>query len=785
MITVKSSFKISEVMPVYKSVLRRNIGTMIFYWVLTFVFLPLQYIFELTNYWQRNMYPLPDWNLYGPAQIFNGISVVFFTAIALVAPMMITVALFSYMHNKRSVDVYHSLPLTRDELYMIHSAVAVTVVFIPLLVNFSIVAIASLASPVKNVGDIMLEMLCWMAISFVIIAVTALTAVNSGTSFDTAIFSVGLNISLPAIYFTVLMLGQLMLYGFSMNDEYVMTGCKLSPFSVIVLRQGIESSGIENLKMLSENNIAVLLWLLIGTAILIIGLLSYRKRPSENAEMVGNMGPIQVYLRSAGTLAAGTLLGFMFCGVFDYESDTAVLIASFAASILVYFVGDALLSRNIRALPKALPKAVITASGVAVVVLVMMFGGLGYESRVPAIDSVENVTLRYYRGRFDSQPRINYSYGRGIDLESEQAVRLILSAHDAQCRAEHETDTETYYSADLDIEYHLSNGKTMRRSYNGVCADTYELLFALDTDPEFVSKNHPIFSIEPQQINTAALYNTSGTDEKTLNLTDLQKAELAEALRADLLAQPISKDGKKGIGYLNLEIKYLPRDYHTGEIVYSSVVVTEENVIAVEAGTNNAVEVTTEEAFPDSERRTVTLPGIVASEEDYRYSTSETLLTEDFTNTIALLRKFGAGDILENDFSKVKGAYIGIPVWQIDGMGNAVNQTCHSDIFSIDEDVFFNSREYGVTDTERGYTHITAEQLKAAEDKLMNLIVPYSDRYVVVGVVTEDKKGNDMISGCYFAPISAFDEDTVALLLENSVECYGRRMIERLGYIAD
>lgn len=747
MITARSSFKISRALPVYKNLLKRSIGTMVFYGALMFIFLPLQYIMELAKYYEHNMVPMPRWNLMGPAQMYNEVSLLFFIMIAVMAPVIVTTGCFSYMHNKRSTDVYHALPLTRDELYVVHSAVSATVICIPLIVNFSIVALASMASPAKNAGAIMTELLCWIAVTLVMVAITAFAAVESGTSFDTAIFSIGLNVSLIAVYFTVLMIGEMMLYGFSLSEPAAEFGYKLSPVAVIIARQGINDLFGYETGVLAGNNIAVMLWLLAGIGIFIAGMMIYRKRPSENAEMVGNMSFVQVYLRSAGTLVVGTMLGAMFCGVFEYEGDTAMLIATFIGSVITYFIGDALLSRNIRALPKALPKAVITSAGVAAIMLVMIFGGLGYESRVPAADSVEKITLRYYQGRFENQPNINYRYRDGNVFESREAVQLILDAHAAQCKAEDTTDDMAYHQTSLNIEYDLKNGE-MHRAYNGVCFETYDALLKLESDPEFITKNHPIYKITSDQIDKVAVYNAIGTRNKQLTLSEQQKQQLLEAVQADLLTQPASEfeGGTKAQGYLSIEIKYLPKSYYNDDGAY---VIVEESTRGVD-------------------------------EKEYRYTTSEILITDSYKNTIALLKNAGASDCLENDFSEVKYGFIGVAGYQISGMGNAVCETNWNDIGVLDDDIFYHQREYGVFDDENwGYIHITAEQLKAAENQLSSIITPYRESHIIVATVIE-KDGKEQIGGYYFAPLSAFDMETIDRMLENAEQCYGVEMVERL-----
>ena len=55
MTTARSSFKISRALPVYKNLLKRSVGSMVFYGALMFIFLPLQYIMELAKYYEQNM----------------------------------------------------------------------------------------------------------------------------------------------------------------------------------------------------------------------------------------------------------------------------------------------------------------------------------------------------------------------------------------------------------------------------------------------------------------------------------------------------------------------------------------------------------------------------------------------------------------------------------------------------------------------------------------------------------------------------------------------------------
>lgn len=184
MTTARSSFSFSRVLPFYRNMLRRHRGSALFYGALGFLFLPVQYLLTiLQNQDRADLSDFVRWTFSGPAQIYNGFSAFFFTALMLVVPLIVAVNLFSYLHNRRSVDVYHSLPLTRCELYAACCMTGITLIWAPLAVNFLLTAAVSFLLPGASAGMILLDLLCWMAVTLAIFAITAFCAVQLGTDF--------------------------------------------------------------------------------------------------------------------------------------------------------------------------------------------------------------------------------------------------------------------------------------------------------------------------------------------------------------------------------------------------------------------------------------------------------------------------------------------------------------------------------------------------------------------------------------------------------------------------
>ncbi len=543
MTTAKSSFNMARFLPVYKNLLRRNRGSALFYGALGFLFFSLQYLLSFLEYLR---YPYPEnairtFELIGPANIYNGFAVVFFTAMSLIVPVVMATNLFGYMQNKRSVDVYHALPLTRSELYLATSAAGITLIWVPMILNFVLVAGCALLVGGQSMGMIFLELLCWMVITFVIFALTAFSAVNVGTTFDTTIFSIGLNASLAAVYMTVIAIGSAFLYGFYDIDNGLLVAYRLSPVSLMIGRQTL--NGLNAAKMLKENNIAIALWLAAGVAVFIIGLLVYKRRRSEQAESVGNLGPLQMFMRSVGTLVGGAMLGAIFCGVFGFEASKAVFLVSVAVGALVtYFIGDVILTRTVRSIPRALPAALATTLGVCLLVGGVMYGGFGYEKRVPNAESVASVSLESYSNRYVNEPSLHEEYSRTYSFDDPASIELILRAHQAQVQTHTANkaalDLEDTFDGSLRISYTLKNGKTLSRRYYGLYDGARQALLTLESQPELIRQAHAAFKGTADMLSSVTVVNALGNDRKTLSLTDEQKQQLLEAVRADLLSQP-------------------------------------------------------------------------------------------------------------------------------------------------------------------------------------------------------------------------------------------------------
>ena len=681
MTTAKSSFSLSRMASIYKAMLLRYRNAAIFYILLGFFFLSAQYLMTMLNQDESFLYE----------GVYSGVSMFFFSAVCMIASLAFACAMLSYMHNRRSTDFFHSLPITRQELFFSICAAGLTIIWGGIIINFGAMMIMSLVLKGGAIAAMAVQMLNWLAASLAIFAITAFCSVQLGTVFDTVAYSLVLMASLSLMLVVISVMCNSFLYGYSDQSHTLLElAYRLCPVSVMI--------GSMSLMGVSEasapgyhfyNDLSMTLWAVAAIALLILGAFIYSRRRSETAEQVGNMGPLQIYARSVGTFVCGTALGAILWAVFSFSGKVGLILCIGIGSLIVYFVGDVILSRTVRSLKKSLPAALITAVAVCLVSSVIIFDMTGFSTRVPSISSVESIEISY-RGRYSGE----YPYGRRSDITitDPEAMQLIIDAHNYQI--EQGDNYDDYYYGNIDISYNLASGGTMRRSYSDVDEGTLLYLGGLESNDEFISQVHPVFQIEPENLRGAFIWNIVGDAQESISPTGSAAEELIEALRTDLLSQPQSEflGNTEGLCYITLEY-------------------------AVPESLKNAAGVSM--ATPES------------ASGEYTYFT-EVLVTESFQNTIALLEDLGLSDVLQNELPDASQIMIGLMPYIADD--TAVYQTSHDMIYAASE----LRDTYAILETGEARTlgiSLTDEQLDAIRPYLTN-ILPVERKSAVVGIFT-------------------------------------------------
>lgn len=120
-------------------------------------------------------------------QVFQAAASAIIGLLTLIFTIIYTVQIFSYMHNKRKVDFYGSLPISRARLFLAKSFAAYLFSIVPMLVFMGIIAIISICT-----GTFMLPQVTQMYINFIVGTLACVSAYGflaacCGTTFNTIV----------------------------------------------------------------------------------------------------------------------------------------------------------------------------------------------------------------------------------------------------------------------------------------------------------------------------------------------------------------------------------------------------------------------------------------------------------------------------------------------------------------------------------------------------------------------------------------------------------------------
>lgn len=586
----------------YLSLLKQHRGFMVLLTCILFVLYSLPYIMAFLE-------SPKDAIIYasGSGKNFNEFSMFFFIIYITVVPLLLGVRLFGYMHSKRSVDLYHSLPIKRSELYLSSSAIGLTMLTIPIFINFMVVITLQIMNGYGVYSyHAFGNMFLWIVAGYSIMAVTGLCAVNVGSQLDTYLFSVVLNAAPTIMFFIYEGIRSTLLYGYVFDHNLMDWATRLSPIPTMLLREvgGLNKSDTLN---------TMIVWAIIGVLITALSMFIYRKRKSEMAEVVGNFGPAQIIVRIIVYYIGTALFAIMFYEFMSYEYDESYFtIGAVLGAFVTGVIGEMLMTRSPRRTLKRLPIIIGVMIFSAAASFLYLKDGFGFESYVPTADNIKSVEIEINDGYEDLYDHVNY---KSAIMTEPEVISKVVDIHKAQIDAfidngyseNFEHAVLNHYTS-IDITYTMNSGKTVSRTYSYLDAKAMESIALLSQNPSYVQQNSEFFVIEPADINFLGLMSVLQDKETEVTLTPEQKKGLLEAIRSDLQSRdPVAlMDGKEKIaGLMNVNILYYPYDetdeyldYGTTEI---SLVSTVDKVVNLAAARRRKTEKTSLLAIYESD----------------------------------------------------------------------------------------------------------------------------------------------------------------------------------------
>ena len=456
---------------------------------------------------------------------------------------------FSFLHNKRSVDMFGALPTNRTTMYIAHLLGGLTAVGVPyILLSLMTIGITARSGEILKLDLFMVGTTLLMMIASYIL--TSLIAYCCGTIVDTAIITIGVN----AIWVGIVGL----YYGFITEMIPGMDFESIIDTPLIALFAPYSFSIVNLVYYMAEqfgSVITLLVWNIIFIAgTLFLALIAANKRKAETSQNGFSVKWLPMAIKAGASIVSGGLIGFIAAEVSGSGYSNMFVFCFWYAVIgfVAFAVLHLIFARGLkgRIIPSLIVYAATTAAAIAV-----LFGfsfGMGIDTYVPNPATVKSVT---------------FGYDEYKDPENIKTITEIHKVITEDIRKNNEypyylgDDNNSYvyyddvYTTDEEIgdDYYNYSSKNnsnitdIQKTYiNQTNYDRiYELLLKLYSSEEFKKmRNKDLFDDDAaEKVQKASLtyyyymnshYYESG--EATLPTNEVFMTKFREALKQDIIA---------------------------------------------------------------------------------------------------------------------------------------------------------------------------------------------------------------------------------------------------------
>ena len=438
------------------------------------------------------------------------------------AAVVLAASGFAYLHSKKKTDFYHSLPIRREMLY----AVTCLNGFLYMAVAYiGFLTIAAVMIRVKGVpfdwGSLYLasvEHLCFFALVYM----TAIMAMLLTGNLVVGLLGTGVLFSWgPVICMTIS----------AYFSEYFTTFYGDDSFLLALSERTSPVAWYVEACMSSQPGRMALGALIMAAVLFVLGMLLYRRRPSEAAGHAMAFPITEPIIRFLIVVPSSLLLGAMFHSMM-YEDGWTVF-GLVCGLLLVSCIIEIIYHFDFRSLFAHKRQLLVSAVFVGVVFVIFRFDLFGYDRYLPATEKLASggiycdlldpeatsqyhSTVEYTEGwygvTFDAMPsstlagQMQISDDQGLELLHTIAAQGVHDATEARDRflrghgRYYEVEEGDTAFHNVTIAWHLRNGRTVYRSYlvnvSGV-RTALEAVYDLDA---YKTAMYPVLSLTADDV---------------------------------------------------------------------------------------------------------------------------------------------------------------------------------------------------------------------------------------------------------------------------------------------
>lgn len=517
--------------------LKKNMLYFLIFGLLLFAVFPLPVIIDMVNTPRSaanlGMHYTPSVSGYNYA----------FTSMMIILTILTPFILFNYLTSKKSVDVFHALPVKRKELFLSTVLTGIALVVIPGTINYLLGHGIFYLHHGANDAALLYD---WFVIMFFAIAIQSISTfviLNTGTLIDSLIHT-GILIFLPfGIFFVIVMFTNEFLFGLG--------GITDSLLKVMTPLYAIYHALFEGPYQIQ----LLIYWFALYAIFLMVQTNIYIKRKSERSEepftnkyyfpiITAVFTGLIFIMLNAGYSALRVRSGMSFQSFFAFDSILLALIITFVG----YTILNIFKNRSTKYFLTTIKNYVIIVLVATILsVTTIQTQAFGLVWRVPNASKIESIEL-YDNALYQVHPILSLSENtynsNNVKIKDEAIIDMFTKVHKSinqKVKRENNflrtgdvsglltnkyacTFEETIY---LDFTYHLKNGQKIPYSIKVPRELLLEFTALLDV-PNYHAFINPILN-EQIKIKSLTIYNDL-MDLELLNGYQAKGKEIQENL---------------------------------------------------------------------------------------------------------------------------------------------------------------------------------------------------------------------------------------------------------------
>lgn len=481
--------------------------------------------------------------------------------VIVIASIVMALTGFMYLHSRKQMDFYHSIPVRREEIFAVKYLNGILIILSAYLINmiFAFVVLAVNGVGFSVTVPVGLTAFAIHAGGYVInYGLMTIAVMLTGNFFISILGGIVLFAYMPAAVSLVeglmyLFLGTVNTRGLDVK-KIIVNGSPLS-YYIKTVAAGSEVEAEKYGTLLDSAGVCVV----VGLVMAVIALLLYRKRPSESAgkSMAFRVTktPIKIFIVVPVTI---------FTAVFFrnvYYSIPWSVFGFIAGLVVTHCIVEIIYHFEFRKLFSNLHHMGISAALALGIIAVFRFDLAGYDNYVPKESEFQSASVYVYalndwtdyglpyKYESGNDTRYNWRYMSGEDYAvSNMKVTdygVISRLADAgrkeagrtkKLRHSYIEDTrrnEGFWTM-MEVGYQLKNGKTVYRNYTVDIAELRDVFDALYVSDGYKSGIYPVYSYTVD--NITGIYEAKRSEIHKVDADRDMQEKILNAYREDLAA---------------------------------------------------------------------------------------------------------------------------------------------------------------------------------------------------------------------------------------------------------